>query len=168
VLIPYDENDPQAKPLLSTFTQALADLGWSDGRNVRMDLRWGGGDNNRSRALARELVGLQPDIIVAWGTPTTAAAQQETRTIPIVAVASEPVASGIVPGLKEPGGNATGFALFETTLAGKWLELLTEITLALAMRPRWRPRPWRGARSLLCLSLDPINAAQPGDGVGYE
>jgi putative ABC transport system substrate-binding protein len=102
-------------------------LGWTDGRNVRMDLRWDGGDINRMRALAQELVGLQPDIIVTWGTPTTAAVQQETRTIPIVAVASEPVASGIVPGLKEPGGNATGFAVFEPTLAGKWLELLTEI-----------------------------------------
>jgi putative ABC transport system substrate-binding protein len=125
VLIGGDENDPVWKPRLYAFTQALAGSGWS--RNLRMDLRWFGGDINRMRALAQELVGLQPDIIVTWGTPTTAAVQRETRTIPIVAVASEPVASGIVPGLKEPGGNATGFALFEATLAGKWLQLLTEI-----------------------------------------
>ena len=102
----------------------LAGLGWTEGRNVRMDLRWTGADINRIRALAQELVGLQPDIIMTQGTPPTAALQQETRTIPIVASVAEPVASGIVPGLKEPGGNVTGFALYETTLAGKWLELL--------------------------------------------
>ena len=127
VLMSGDENDP-GRDRLSRFTQALADLGWSDGRNVRMDLRWGGGDNNRSRALARELVGLQPDIIVTNGTPATAAVQRETRTIPIVfATVADPVAGGIVPRLNQPGGNATGFALYEPTLAGKWLELLTEI-----------------------------------------
>src|SRR5215467_13150797 len=69
VLMPLDENDPEQKPRLSAFTQALAELGWTDGRNVRMDLRWYGGDNNRSRAFAQELVGLQPDIIVTTGTP---------------------------------------------------------------------------------------------------
>src|SRR6516164_2852755 len=68
LLMPYDENDPVAKPYVSAFTQALADLGWADGRNVRMDLRWGGGDTNRIRALAQELVGSQPDIILAGGT----------------------------------------------------------------------------------------------------
>jgi putative ABC transport system substrate-binding protein len=128
VLMPsYDENDPVPKAYVSAFTQALAGLGWTDGRNVRIDLRWAGDDINRIRALAQELVGLQPDIIVPWGTPATVALQRETRTIPIVASVSEPVASGIVPGLKEPGGNVTGFAIYETTLAGKWLELLSEI-----------------------------------------
>src|SRR5215471_10013948 len=127
VLWPGDENDPVGKTRVSAFTQALADLGWTDGRNLRIDLRWFGDDTNRIRALAQELVGLQPDIIVTQGTPPTAALQQETRTIPIVASVAEPVASGIVPGLKEPGGNVTGFALYETTLAGKWLELLSEI-----------------------------------------
>src|SRR5271168_5282389 len=77
VLMGGDENDPTWKPRLSAFTQWLADLGWTDGRNVRMDLRWGGGDNNRSRALAQELVGLQPDIILAATTPATAAVQRE-------------------------------------------------------------------------------------------
>ena len=93
VLMPYDENDPLAKPLIPAFTQALADLGWY-GRNVRIDFRWGRDDVNRIRAFAQELVGLQPDIIVTGNTPTTAAVQQETRTIPIVfAGVGDPVAS---------------------------------------------------------------------------
>src|SRR6516225_1285196 len=129
VLMPSDENDPVYKSYLTAFTQALADLGWTDGRNVRVDLRWGGGDINRMRALAHELVGLQPDIIVTNGTtPGAIAVQRETRTIPIVfANLADPVASGIVPRLNQPGGNITGFANVEATLGGKWLELLSEI-----------------------------------------
>src|SRR6516165_2762946 len=84
VLIPYDENDPLVKPRVPAFTQALAALGWTDGRNVRIDPRWGGGDVNRIRAFAQELVGLQPDIIVTSSTPTIAALLRETQTIPIV------------------------------------------------------------------------------------
>jgi putative tryptophan/tyrosine transport system substrate-binding protein len=129
VLMAGDENDPVQKPRLSAFTQALGDLGWTDGRNVRMDLRWGGGDTNRIRALAQELVGLQPDIIVTMGsTPATVAIQRETPTIPIVfAYVSDPVVGGIVPRIDRPGGNATGFANVEASLGGKWLELLSEI-----------------------------------------
>jgi putative ABC transport system substrate-binding protein len=128
LLIPGDENDPFRKTEVSAFIQALAGLGWTDGRNVRIDLRWGGGDINRIRALARELVGLQPDVIVTGGTPATAALQRETRTIPIVfAGVAEPVASGIVARLNQPGGSVTGFAIFEAALGGKWLELLSEI-----------------------------------------
>jgi putative ABC transport system substrate-binding protein len=128
VLMPGDENDPVRKTEVSTFTQALAGLGWTDGRNVRMDLRWYAGDINRTRALAQELVGLQPEIIVTAGTPATAAVQRETRTTPIVfANVADPVASGIVPNLNHPGGNITGFALYEPSLGGKWLELLSEI-----------------------------------------
>jgi putative ABC transport system substrate-binding protein len=127
VLMPFDEADPMWKTPLAAFTQALADLGWTDGRDVRMDLRWGRGDNNRIRALAQELVGLRPDIILTNWTAATAALQQETRTIPIVfANAAEPVASGIVARLDRPGGNITGFATLETTLGGKWLGLLSE------------------------------------------
>jgi putative ABC transport system substrate-binding protein len=123
-----DENDTVWKARLSAFTQALADLGWADGRNVRTDLRSGGGDINRIRALAQELVGLQPDIILTDGTPPTVAVQRETRTIPIVFVSvADPVATGIVASLNQPGGNITGFATFEATLGGKWLELLSEI-----------------------------------------
>jgi putative ABC transport system substrate-binding protein len=129
VLMPLDENDPAAKPRLSAFTQALGGLGWTDGRNVRMDLRWAGGDSNRMRALAQELVGLQPDIILTNTTEATIALQRETRTIPIVfAGVGDPVANGLVARLDRPNGNVTGFALFEATLGGKWLELLSEIT----------------------------------------
>src|SRR5262245_17590506 len=128
VLMPSDENDPVWKPRLSAFTQALADLGWTDGRNVRMDVRWGGGDINRIRALAQELVGLQPDIILTGGNPATAAVQRETRTIPIAfASVADPVATGIVARLDRPSGNITGFATLEASLGGKWLELLSEI-----------------------------------------
>jgi putative ABC transport system substrate-binding protein len=128
LLMPVDENDPVAKPYVSAFTQALADLGWTQSRNMRIDLRWAGGDRNRIRALAQELVGLQPDIIVTYATPATVAVQRETRTIPIVFVSvSDPVASSIVPRLNQPGGNITGFGGSEATLGGKWLELLSEI-----------------------------------------
>jgi putative ABC transport system substrate-binding protein len=128
VLMPGDENDPLWKPRLSALTQALANLGWTDGRNVRMDLRWTGDDINRIPALAEELVGLRPDIIVTNTTAATAAVQHETRTVPIVfANVTDPVATGIVPRLDRPGGNITGFALYDATLGGKWLELLSEI-----------------------------------------
>jgi putative ABC transport system substrate-binding protein len=128
VLSPRDENDPAAKDYASGFTQALADLGWTDGRNVRIDFRWYGADSNRARALAQELVGLKLDIIVTNVASATVAVLRETRTIPIVFTSvADPVASGIVPRLDRPGGNVTGFANFEASLAGKWLELLSEI-----------------------------------------
>jgi putative ABC transport system substrate-binding protein len=128
VLMAGAESDPLTKSNVAAFTQALAGFGWTDGRNVRMDVRWGGADANRLRALAQELVGLQPDIILTGGLPPTAAVQRETRTIPVVfGNVADPVASGIVPRLNQPGGNITGFALLEATLGGKWLELLSEI-----------------------------------------
>jgi putative ABC transport system substrate-binding protein len=128
VLMSFDENDPLAKAEISAFTQALAGLGWTDGRNVRMELRWYGDGINRIRALAHELVGLQPDIIVTAATPATVAVERETQTIPIVFVnVADPVASGLVARLDRPSGNLTGFALLEASLGGKWLELLSEI-----------------------------------------
>jgi putative tryptophan/tyrosine transport system substrate-binding protein len=128
VLTSGDENDPEEKRRVSAFAQALTDLGWIDGRNVRMDLRWGRADINRMQALAQELVGLQPDIVVTNATPATIAVQRETRTIPIVfANLGDPVASGLVVRLNQPGGNVTGFVNLEPSLGGKWLELLLEI-----------------------------------------
>jgi putative ABC transport system substrate-binding protein len=128
VLMSGVENDPVLKTFVSAFTQALAGLGWTDGRNARLDLRWHGGDTNRIRAFAQELVALQPDTIVTDSTPATAALQRETRTIPILFVSvTDPVVSGIVPRLNQPGGNVTGFASLEASLGGKWLELLSEI-----------------------------------------
>ena len=126
MLMPGNDNDRKA--FVAALTQALADLGWTDARNVRMELRWWGDDINRMRALARELVGLQPDVIVTNGSPGTVAVQRETRTIPIVfAGASEPVATGVVARFNRPGGNVTGFANYEASMGGKWLELLSEI-----------------------------------------
>jgi putative ABC transport system substrate-binding protein len=128
VLMSGDENDPRAKTYVSAFTQALAGLGWTVGRNVQIVLRWGGGDINRVRALAQELVGSQLDIIVPSSSVATVAVQRETRTIPIVfSGLPDPVASGIVARLDRPGGNITGFASQEASLGGKWLELLSEI-----------------------------------------
>jgi putative ABC transport system substrate-binding protein len=141
VLMPYNENDPEAKTGVSGFAQALADLGWIGGRNVQTDLRWAGSDPNRIRALAQVLVGLQPDIILTTSTPATVAVQRETQTIPIVfAIVSEPIASGIVARLDRPTGNITGFASCEATLGGKWLELLSEIAPGLISRSRRRPQ----------------------------
>src|SRR6516162_4627475 len=173
VLMPNDENDPVAKTRLTAFTQALAALGWTDGRNVRIDLRWGGADINRiRRMLAQELVGLQPDIILTAATPPTVAVQRETRTIPIVfATAVDPVASGIIPRLNQPGGNTTGFGLFEPSRGGKWLELLSEITPGLkraaimfnpdtAGRIYYLPSFEMGARSL---KVEPIIAPVHSD-----
>ena len=112
VLTPGDEN--VAKTSVSALTQALADLGWIDGRNVRMEFRQAGDDINRMRALAQELVGLQPDVLVTGSTVTTAALQRETRTIPIVlGGVGDPVASGLVTALSQPGGNITGFGFLE-------------------------------------------------------
>jgi putative ABC transport system substrate-binding protein len=129
VLMYGDENDPVSKTFISAFVQALAGLGWTDGRNVRMDLRWHGDGTNRIGALVQELVGLQPDIILTAGTPATAAVQRETHTIPIVfANAADPVASGTVSQLDRPSGNVTGFATWEASLGGKWLELLSDVT----------------------------------------
>jgi putative ABC transport system substrate-binding protein len=128
VLMAFDENDPEAKAYLSGFTQGLAELGWTDGRNLRMDVRWAAGNVDRMRMSAKELLDLQPDVILAHGTPATAAFQRETRTIPIVfAVVSDPVGVGFVASLSRPGGNLTGFIHMEASLGGKWLELLTEI-----------------------------------------
>ena len=130
VLVSGDENDP-FKTWVYAFTHALTDLGWTEGRNLRIDLRWHGDDTNRIVALAKELVGLQPDIIVTIATPATAAVQRETRTIPIVASVAEPVASGIVARLNQPGGNTTGFATNKASLGGKWLGGLLEVLFGL-------------------------------------
>jgi putative ABC transport system substrate-binding protein len=128
VLMGGDENDPVYKRYVSALIQALADLGWTDGGNARIDFRWTGGDIDRIRALARELVGLQPDIILTDSTSATAAVQRKTRTIPIVFVnVGDPVASGIVERLDRPGRNITGFATLEASLGGKWIELISEI-----------------------------------------
>src|SRR6516165_10842546 len=132
VLMGFDENDPVGKARLSAFTLQLAELGWTEGRNVGIDVRWAAGSVDRMRMFAEELVGLKPDALLANGTPATAALQRETRTIPIVFPnVADPVGNGFVAGLPRPGGNITGFIQEESSLAGKWLQLLTEIAPAL-------------------------------------
>jgi putative tryptophan/tyrosine transport system substrate-binding protein len=127
VLLGWDDNTV-AKAWFSGFTQGISELGWTDGRDLRMDLRWAAGNVDRMRRFAKELVGLGPDLILASTTPVTAALQRETQTIPIVfAGISDPVGAGFVASLARPGGNITGFINIESTIGGKWLELLTEI-----------------------------------------
>ena len=128
VLMSFAENDPEGKGLLSALTRGLAELGWTDGRNVRMDIRWSAGDVDRMQTFAKEMVDLQPDVILANTTPVTDALQRETRTIPIVFVSpSDPVGAGFVASLPRPGGNLTGFIDMEAAMAGKSVELLMEI-----------------------------------------
>ena len=128
VLTPYSESDPYAKAQFDAFVQGLAELGWSEGRNLRMDVRWAAGDLDRVRMYAKELVTLQPDVILVDSTPQTAALQRETSTIPIVfVVVSDPIGSGFVTGLPRPGGNMTGFSNQDPSMGGKWVELLREI-----------------------------------------
>jgi putative tryptophan/tyrosine transport system substrate-binding protein len=128
VLMGYDENDPEAKAFLSAFTRGLAEWGWTE-RNVRIDVRWPAGSVDQARTFAKELVDLQPDLILANTTPVTAALQRETRTIPIVfASAADPVGDGFIASLARPGGNITGFLTMETAMSGKWLQLLREIS----------------------------------------
>jgi ABC-type uncharacterized transport system substrate-binding protein len=128
VLMGWNERDREAQSNLAAFVQELGQLGWTDGRNMRIDYRWCNGDVNRMQIFAKELADLAPDAILAHTTPVTAALQQETRTIPIVFVTvSDPVGEGFVAGLPRPGGNITGFIHTEGEFAGKLLELLTEI-----------------------------------------
>jgi putative tryptophan/tyrosine transport system substrate-binding protein len=128
VLMGADEDDPQRKSWLTAFTQGLSELGWIDGRNLRMNVRWAGADVDRMRRFAKELVDLQPDVIFSLTTPATAAVQRQTRTIPIVfTFVGDPVGEGFVASLARPGGNITGFIPQEASMAGKWVQLLTEI-----------------------------------------
>ena len=120
--------DVNAKAMHEAFRQELRRLGWVEGSNVRIDARIGGGDANLIRKYAAELVALSPDVIVSTGGLTTELLLKETRTLPIVfTIVPDPVGSGFVDSLSQPGGNATGFMQFEYSLSGKWLELLKEI-----------------------------------------
>ena len=128
VLMSRAAGDPEEQARFAGFLQGLQKLGWTDGRNVRIDYRWAAADADRSRTYAAELVALAPDVILASGSTSVAALLQTTRTVPIVFVnVVDPVGAGYVARLARPGGNATGFTAFEYSLSGKWLELLKEI-----------------------------------------
>jgi putative ABC transport system substrate-binding protein len=129
VLMALPETQVGAQIWFAAFREELQKLGWTDGRNIRIDTRWATpADAVARQRFAKELIALQPDVILSHATPTTAALLQETRTIPIVfATVSDPVGSGFVASIPRPGGNVTGFTNIEPTMAGKWLELLKQI-----------------------------------------
>ena len=148
VLVNLGADDAEGRARYAAFRQGLQQLGWTDGRNVRIDYRWYAGNADAARTHAAELVALAPDVILAEGSPSVAALRSATRTVPIVFVSIiDPVGAGFVESLARPGGNATGFLLFEYSLGGKWLELLKEIA----------PRVTRAA-----VLRDPTIGAGPG------
>jgi putative ABC transport system substrate-binding protein len=125
VLIGTPLGDPGGQAEVAVFVKALAELGWVEGRNIDIAYRWSGGDIALAETFAKELIALNPDIVMARSTPPTIALKSATSTIPIVFVnVAEPISSGIVPNLVRPGGNITGFAGFEASIGGKWLQLL--------------------------------------------
>jgi putative tryptophan/tyrosine transport system substrate-binding protein len=127
-LIGFAENDPAVQSWLAAFRSALTKLGWTEGSNLRIELRWAGSDPDKMKTFAKELVDLRPDAILSVTTPVTGALIQETQTIPVVIVTvADPISSGFVTNLGRPGGNVTGFALYEPSMGGKWLELLKRI-----------------------------------------
>jgi putative tryptophan/tyrosine transport system substrate-binding protein len=178
VLMGIAESDPTQQSFVSAFTQALAELGWRDGGNIRIDYRWGAGDADRIRGFARELVELQPDLIVAHTTPVVAAFKQQAAAIPIVFVqVSDPVGSGFIAGFAEPGGNITGFTNLESSMSSKLVELLKEVVpaitrIALLFNPQTAPaggsyflRPVEAAAPALQVKIVPApvhNAAEIG------
>jgi putative tryptophan/tyrosine transport system substrate-binding protein len=173
VLTGFDENDREGKALLSAFIQGLSELGWIEGRNLRMDIRWAAGNVDRMRMLAKELVDLQFEIVLSSGTAVTTALRQETQTIPIVfTLVGDPVGDGLVSGLPRPGGNITGFTSQEAEMGGKWLELLTQIApgvkrVAIMFNPDTAPRGRAYYRSFEAaarsLKVEPIAAPVHSD-----
>ena len=129
VLIPFSETDAETQALVAAFKQRFQELGWTDGRNVRFDYRYTDGNPDRTRSAAAELVGLAPEVILAYANPAVSSLMQVTHTTPIVfAQASDPVGSGFVSNLARPGGNITGFHSFEPAIGGKWLEILKQVS----------------------------------------
>jgi putative tryptophan/tyrosine transport system substrate-binding protein len=145
VLMGIAENDADAKPRAMAFQQGLEELGWTKGRNIRIEYRWAAADPEHMHAYAAELVALAPDLILANTTPVVAALQLATRTIPIVFVnVVDPIGPGFVDSLARPGGNITGFLIFEFSMGGKWLETLKEVAprdkrVAIIFNPQTAP-----------------------------
>src|SRR5262249_29715624 len=126
-------DDPEGTARTTAFLQTLQQLGWTDGRNLRIDIRWAAGDPERIRQYVAELIALKPDVVLATGVSTVVPLQRATRTVPIVFVqVTDPVGAGVVESLARPGGNATGFGLFEYSTSAKWLELLKQIAPSLS------------------------------------
>jgi putative tryptophan/tyrosine transport system substrate-binding protein len=148
VLMLYPESDPQGQLRAAAFRQGLQKLGWEVGRNVQVDIQWGFGDTDWLRSAAAQLLRLAPDVIVANGTPAAKTMQQASRTVPVIFIAgSDPVVDGLVPSLAHPGGNMTGFYVFEPSLGAKLLDLLKEIAphvshVAILSNPDANPASW--------------------------
>ena len=168
VLMNVAANDPQGQVRVAAFQQVLQQLGWSEGRNARIDTRWGENDVEHERQYAAELVTLAPDVMLASGTQSVAALQRATRTLPIVFVGvADPVGAGLIDSLARPGGNTTGFMEFEYSFSGKWLELLREVaprlTRAAVLRDAANPAgigqfgAIRATAASLGLELSPID-----------
>jgi len=165
VMIALPEDDPGLKEWLAAFREALERLGWSEGRNVRFEYRFAPAGAH-AQEFAKELLALQPDAILAFSTPVTAAFQQQTRTIPIVFIGiADAVGQGFVPSLAHPGGNLTGLTMFEASVSGKWLGMLKEIAPQLAraafvIDPKTAPYYdfWmRGAKSVApSFAIEPV------------
>jgi putative ABC transport system substrate-binding protein len=151
VLMNVAATDSEGQGQVAAFLQALQQLGWSEDRNVRIDTRWGENEVELDRRYATELLAFAPDIVLASGTLSVAALRRATRTVPIVfAGVSDPVGAGLVDSLTRPGGNVTGFMIFEYSLSGKWLELLKEIA------------PWVMRAAVVRDSANPAGIAQFG------
>jgi putative tryptophan/tyrosine transport system substrate-binding protein len=148
VLMLYPENDSEGQLRAAAFRQGLQKLGWVDGRNVQIDIRWGVGDADWIKSAAAQLLQLVPDMILANGTPAARTMQQASRTVPVIFIAgSDPVLDGLVPSLAHPGGNLTGFYVFEPSLGAKLVELLKEIApqlarVAILSNPDANPASW--------------------------
>jgi putative ABC transport system substrate-binding protein len=141
VLVNLAESDSAGSKFVAAFRQSLQELGWVDGRNTRIDMRWGAGDRERYRMYAAELAALRPDVIFVATTDAVVAVQQASPTVPIVFVGViDPVGSGLVASMARPAGNATGFSAFEYAIAAKWLELLKEV--APCKRPNINIETW--------------------------
>jgi len=160
VLMGIAESDPARQSLVSAFTEALQELGWSSARNIRIEYRWGAGDAEQIRKFARELVDMRLDLIVGHTTPVVAALKAQTRTIPIVFTqVSDPVGSGFIDGFAKPGGNITGFTILESSMGSKLGELLKEVAPAITrVAVMFNPdtAPDRGS-----YFLRPVEAAAP-------
>jgi putative ABC transport system substrate-binding protein len=174
VLMGLAESDPQAQARVAAFRTGLQTLGWAEGGNVRIDIRWATtSDAPAMQRFAKELVALQPDLILSHNTPTTATLLRYTRTIPIVfAVVSDPIGSGFVASFARPGGNVTGFTNIEPTMAGKWLELLKEIApsvtrVAFLFNPATAPyaeyylSPFKAAAASVAMEAIPTPVRNP-------
>src|SRR5215472_206813 len=174
ILMNVAPEHPECQPYVAAFQQALQQLGWTEGGNIRIDIRWGENDVDRDRKYAAELVALAPDVVLAAGTLSVTALQRASRTLPIVFVAvSDPVGAGLVARLDRPGGSTTGFMIFEYSLSGKWVELLKQVapnvTRAAVLRNAANPAgiaqfgAIRTTASSLGVDVSPIDIRDAGD-----